>query len=137
MLSSIGPQYDMPVSRPSCQRSPSQLQRLSRILGDHRRATIPDAFRFEAARAELLRELQRLARVRAAVFELRLHEERRSPCQVHEQLAAQVADAPCELEPFTAALAARGGIAAVGVRDREHRQIRQQHADEPVVAAPP
>ena len=54
--------------------------------------------------------------------------------EVHEQLAAQVADAPRELEPFAATFAARVRVAAVRVRDREHRQVRQQHADQVVIA---
>ncbi len=110
------------------------LQRLRRILRDHRLCEHAHAFRFEAPRSELLRELHCLPCVTAAVIEVRLHQQGARHRQVHEQLAAQVADAPREIEPFAATLAAPGRLAAILVRDREHRQIRQEHADETVIA---
>ena len=69
MLSSIGPQYDMPVSRPSCSASFASCSAWAGSSADHRRCNDAQAFRLEAARAELLGELHRLPRTSAAVVE--------------------------------------------------------------------
>ena len=69
---------------------------------------------------------------RSTLSRVSLQKEAARRHEVHQHLAAHVADAPGELECFPIAVARYVCVAAIHLRDPEHRQVREQHAREPV-----